>query len=135
MTYYADLTPYTFLPPDGPGAGAPRPWHGLPLLNVGWLSAARRYRRGTPPPGLAETLRRMTRTHRAGQTRGFHLCPWCSMRLLRAGPECPRGSAEIRAVGDGVAYAAPELIAHYVESHGYLPPDGFVHAVLRDREG
>ncbi|MET8573780.1 hypothetical protein [Streptomyces sp. NPDC005012] len=130
MPYYADLTPYTFLPPGGPGTEAPRPWHGLPLVNVGWLSAARRYRRGTAPQGLVDALWERTRTHRAQQTRGFHLCPWCSMRLLRAGPDCPRGSAEIRAVGDGVAYAAPELVAHYVESHGYLPPDGFVRAVL-----
>ncbi|WP_455682030.1 DUF7919 family protein [Streptomyces violaceus] len=30
----------------------------------------------------------------------------------------------------GVAYAAPELIAHYVEAHGYLPPADFVAAVL-----
>ncbi|WP_151771742.1 hypothetical protein [Streptomyces abyssomicinicus] len=135
MTYYADLTPYTYLPPGGPGTGTPPPWHGLPLLNVGWLSAARGYRKGTPPPELAETLREMTRSNRAQQTRGFHLCPWCSMRLLRAGPECPRSSAEIRVVGDDVAYAAPELIAHYVEAHEYLPPNEFVHAVLRGRQG
>jgi hypothetical protein len=77
----------------------------------------------------------MTRTHRHRQTRGFHLCPWCSMRLLRAVPACPRGSAEIRVVGDGVAYAAPELVAHYVEAHGYLPPDPFVRAVLQGGQG
>ena len=32
-------------------------------------------------------------------------------------------------MGKGVVYAAPELIAHYVEDHGYLPPPEFVEAV------
>lgn len=33
-------------------------------------------------------------------------------------------------MGDGVAYAAPELIAHYVEAHDYQPPADFTEAVL-----
>jgi hypothetical protein len=33
-------------------------------------------------------------------------------------------------MGDGVAYAAPELIAHYVEAHDYQPPADFVDVVL-----
>ncbi|WP_457757930.1 DUF7919 family protein [Streptomyces rubiginosohelvolus] len=33
-------------------------------------------------------------------------------------------------MGHGVAYAAPELVAHYVEAHGYLPPIEFMEAVL-----
>ncbi|WP_456044162.1 DUF7919 family protein [Streptomyces rubiginosohelvolus] len=45
-------------------------------------------------------------------------------------PEGPQGSAEIRVMGHGVAYAAPELVAHYVEAHGYLPPIEFMEAVL-----
>ncbi|MEV0490916.1 hypothetical protein [Streptomyces atratus] len=37
--------------------------------------------------------------------------------------------------GDGVAYAAPELIDHYVEAHGCLPPAEFVAAAVRGRQG
>lgn len=33
-------------------------------------------------------------------------------------------------MGGDVAYAAPELIAHYVEEHNYVPPAAFVQAVL-----
>lgn len=33
-------------------------------------------------------------------------------------------------MGRGVGYAAPELIAHYVEAHDYLPPTEFIEAVL-----
>lgn len=36
----------------------------------------------------------------------------------------------MRVMGSGVAYAAPELVAHYVEAHGYLPPADFIEAVL-----
>lgn len=129
MTYYADLTPYTY------GSGkrdleASDSWRGVPVLNVGWLARGRRYARGAPPPSLAEALKRMTRTHRAEQTRGLHLCPWCASRLFSRHPDSPGGSAQIRVMGNGVAYAAPELIAHYVEAHGYLPPTDFIEAVL-----
>jgi hypothetical protein len=41
------------------------------------------------------------------------------------------GSAEIRVPGSGGRiYAAPDLIYHYVEAHGYRPPDEFVEAVM-----
>jgi hypothetical protein len=29
-----------------------------------------------------------------------------------------------------VLFVAPEMVAHYVEKHGYLPPQEFVEAVL-----
>ncbi len=29
-----------------------------------------------------------------------------------------------------MAYAAPELVAHYIEARGYLPPAEFMEAVL-----
>jgi hypothetical protein len=43
------------------------------------------------------------------------------------------GAAEIRVFAkDGVAYAAPTLVYHYVSVHHYKPPDEFVRAL---REG
>ncbi|MFC8263325.1 hypothetical protein ACFUNF_38405 [Streptomyces sp. NPDC057291] len=97
---------------------------------MGWLDRGKKYSQGAPPPSLVEALKRMTRTHRAQQTRGFHFCPWCASRLSYGGPDGPEGSAEIRVMGRGVVYAAPELIAHYVEAHDYLPPTEFIEAVL-----
>ncbi|MGW3211106.1 DUF7919 family protein [Streptomyces parvus] len=63
------------------------------------------------------------------QARGHHLCPWCASRLFPRSPEGPQGSAEVRVMGNGVAYAAPGLVAHYVEAHDYLPPIEFMEAV------
>ncbi|WP_455680486.1 DUF7919 family protein [Streptomyces hirsutus] len=129
MTYYADLTPYTYDRDNG-DPEASGCWRGVPLLNVGWLSRSKTYSKGAPPTGLVDALQRMTQTHRAQQTRGCHFCPWCASRLLGPRDDSPRGSSEIRVMGNGVVYAAPELVAHYVEAHSYLPPADFVHAVL-----
>ncbi|MFD5100528.1 DUF7919 family protein [Streptomyces albidochromogenes] len=133
MTYYADLTPYTYDTDSGAPTSAPTAPRAVPHVNVGWLGRVRPYAKGDAPAGLVEALRGMQRTHRAQQTRGYHFCPWCAARmlgLLGARDTCPRGSAEIRVVGDGVVYAAPELITHYVEAHAYAPPAAFVRAVL-----
>jgi hypothetical protein len=29
-----------------------------------------------------------------------------------------------------VVYVAPELVVHYIESHGYQPPEEFIAAVM-----
>ncbi|MFF3322309.1 hypothetical protein [Streptomyces sp. NPDC002889] len=129
MTYYADLTPYTY-DRDNWDPTASGVWRSVTLRNVGWLDRGKTYAKGAPPPGLVETLKGMARTHRAQQTRGFHLCPWCTSLSAARRRDGPRGSAEIRVMGDGVAYAARELIAHYVEAHDYQPPADFTEAVL-----
>ncbi|MFC9646508.1 DUF7919 family protein [Streptomyces mirabilis] len=129
MTYYADLTPYTY-DRDNWDPEASGRWRGVPLLNVGWLSRSENYSKGEPHAGLVDVLQRMTQTHRAQQTRGYHFCPWCASSLFGPRGDCPRGSSEIRVMGNDVAYAAPELVAHYVEAHSYLPPADFVDAVL-----
>ncbi|MFF1835598.1 hypothetical protein ACFVXE_15525 [Streptomyces sp. NPDC058231] len=141
MTYFADLTPYTY----GHAAGQPEPGtpEGPAEINVGWLEPGQEYSAydaDDPPYALIDALKRLVATERVHQTRGFHLCPWCVDALLersageRARAACPRGSAEIRVLGDGVEYAAPELVAHYVEAHRYLPPAEFVAAVAGRRD-
>jgi len=40
------------------------------------------------------------------------------------------GSAEIRVKGDnGIEYACPDLIYHYIRKHRYLPPQEFLDAM------
>ena len=46
------------------------------------------------------------------------------------------GGAEIRVRGTtGIVRAAPDMILHYVEAHGYRPPDDFIEAVTASTEG
>jgi hypothetical protein len=42
-------------------------------------------------------------------------------------------NGEIRVAGEQVVYAAPLLIIHYIEEHGYLPPAEFLEAVAKTR--
>jgi hypothetical protein len=53
-----------------------------------------------------------------------------------AGTEIWLGSAEIHAFSQGgKIFSAPNLVYHYVERHGYRPPDEFVQAVIDGAEG
>ncbi|MEV6107340.1 hypothetical protein AB0M28_21910 [Streptomyces sp. NPDC051940] len=128
MTYYADLTPYAY--DRDWAADATRLWQGAPVVNVGRLDRGRPYEQGVVPSELAAVLNRMRHTHRTRQTRGFHFCPLCPSPTSGSYASHPYGSAEIWVRGSDVAFAAPELIAHYVEAHAYLPPAAFVQAVL-----
>ena len=51
--------------------------------------------------------------------------------MRRGNDELWLGSAEIRVFSnEGVTYAAPNLIYHYIVDHHYLPPEEFIRAVL-----
>ena len=41
------------------------------------------------------------------------------------------GNGEIKVSGQGITFAAPVLIVHYIEQHRYLPPAQFLEAVER----
>ena len=130
--YFPDLSAYEYL------KGRPA------ALNVGWLDPAHVFAQGEVPDGFVQRLRDIARRP-VNQTRGFYVCPFCDFgpaagnidraeqhrRRVEAGA---LSSAEIRVVGrDGGAYAAPILICHYVEKHGYRPPAEFVRAVMEMR--
>jgi hypothetical protein len=38
-------------------------------------------------------------------------------------------NGEIRVSGEGIVFAVPVLIVHYIEVHSYLPPAQFLKAV------
>lgn len=129
--YFQDLTPYTYPQirgrPQGPEASAVFP---PGLLHVGWLSPDHAFAKGPVPEQFLARLKRLCENPEI-ITLGFHVCELCpSDRQSK-----PHGSAEIHVRGHaGRAYAAPELIFHYVRDHGYQPPDEFVSAVLQQRE-
>lgn len=64
--------------------------------------------------------------------RGFHRCEFCSDDQIFAnknGVARMLGSAEVWLPGEGVLYAAPNLIVHYIGVHGYQPPDEYIRAI------
>jgi hypothetical protein len=124
VTYFADLTPYTYFDGEGPD-----------VLNVGWLEPDHPYPRGEAPAGLLSRLEELAE-ERVRQTRGYHHCGFCMRDVQAVAGEggwfaaVAHESAELRVPGDGVTYAAPLLVLHYIEEHGYLPPAEFCAAVL-----
>lgn len=131
MTHFEDGSSYEYQSQEGPAT------------NIGWLDAAHEYPKGPVPPEFVAFLSELCR---AGvlHMRGWHMCNLCVPdkerrsysdlvpTLVQAeGGDYSVGHAEIRVSGsEGVVYAAPDMVIHYVVVHGYCPPDGFIEAVL-----
>ena len=51
----------------------------------------------------------------------MHVCEFCNDK---------RGNGEIHVKGShGYKFVAPSMLIHYIEEHGYKPPDVFIDAV------
>jgi hypothetical protein len=125
MAYFADLTKYTYLPNQA----------GPNVLNVGWLDQGVPYQRELVDSDVVEALLRLCKKP-VNLTRGFHQCPFCRhvphlpVSMTVDDQRVTLGNAEIRVSGEnGIVYAAPTLVCHYIEKHEYRPPDGFLAAV------
>ena len=66
MTYYPDMTDYTFFDCDPGGQ------------NVGWLDKDHPIPTGEVPPSFLPRLAKLCFSARKNQTRGFHRCPFCN---------------------------------------------------------
>ena len=141
--YFADLSAYSYdLPRSLPD-----------VLNVGWLDAVHSISMGEVPADFRDQLRLCVKRFRVNQMRGFHACELCPTEDLRrardttdlrsalrelsrrqaitaAGEQLELGSAELwLPAGATAIFAAPNLIVHYIEAHGYRPPSAFISAV------
>jgi hypothetical protein len=95
---------------------------------VGWLSSSKPFPKGTSSaPFVAKlrercanwgTCRRVLNWSAAG---GRHTCEMC---------DAHHASGNLGIPASGLLYVAPEMIAHYVEAHDYLPPQEFIDAML-----
>jgi hypothetical protein len=95
---------------------------------VGWLSAAEPFATGDARPEFVTKLRTLATEWGASTVAlgwpvacGWHTCELCGTF---------RASGNFGVPGDRVLYVAPEMVAHYVETHRYAPPDAFIDAVL-----
>jgi hypothetical protein len=134
MTYFADGSAYSYL----------KEVHDPGSVNIGWLDSAFPFATGPVEPAFVDRLRQICQEG-VNRTRGLHRCNLCAREAAVGMPppisvQSPTGpfivgGAEIRVTGrDGIRYAAPDMIIHYVEAHGYRPPESFVQAVLEARE-
>ncbi len=121
MTYFADLSAYAYVAPSVAG-----------VRNVGWLDGNHAFPTGAHPPQRLDAIWAYCGII-VFPTRGLHDCPFCSSpsrTFARHHERLLLGSGEIRVFGPkGVAFAAPNLIYHYMLEHSYLPPDEFLKAI------
>ena len=103
-------------------------------ISVGWLDTAHDFPRGAVRPDLVERLTRIC-TRPIVKHRGFHVCEFCdfapdaTFAIQKAAGAL--SSTVIRVVGhDGRIYYSPAMICHYIEAHGYQPPQQFIEAVV-----
>jgi hypothetical protein len=126
MSYFADLTPHTYTP-----TGIFR------MLNIGWLGLPEKFNRGESSSEFQDRLRLLCE-NRIHLHRGFHVCEFCPKTDLSREESLKwskLGNGQIRVRGpDGIWYVAPTIIHHYVVEHHYLPPAGFIDAVLHPVE-
>lgn len=107
------------------------------LLNVGWLDRNEIFPQGKTSQEFRDALAEHIR-YSAVQTLGRHQCNLCNEKghtvsiKLKGKTVLSLGSCEIFVFADnGLIYAAPNLIYHYVLDCDYLPPEEFIEAVVR----
>jgi hypothetical protein len=124
MTNFKDLSEYSYGDPQ---------FHRPGTVNIGWLGPSADFDQMEVDEELLGLLWDHTKIS-VVQYRGLHECEHCpphtSNVAARNGEKRLLGSAEIRVFGgDGVIYAAPDLIYHYVAIHRYRPPKPFCAAL------
>lgn len=131
MAHFEDLSPCPYF------SG----FHVDILRAIGWLEAGHEYVRGDVSREFFEKLcELLQRPWTPYVFCGYHGCGFCRFTHGIASTRFHRDGNTIRipglsclnlfVPGDGVVYVSPELIAHYVDSHGYKPPEEYVQAVL-----
>ena len=129
MSYFADLTPYSYQEGESD------------TLNVGWLESGRPFPTGQLSAEFIAKLAWACIHFPAGRgTRGIHQCTLCPPMphgfhsVVISGKKHLLGTAEIRIQGSEATYASPNLILHYVVDHQYRPSADFVRGVLELRD-
>jgi len=141
MTWFPDLSPYTYLLDSYQQYGMKHIAEIQAALNVGWLAPGHDFPAGDPPAGFIDALAELRAEHAQVRTRGWHQCGFCepmdfhSVFSADTGEKRLRiGNAEIRVISkNGIILSAPTLVLHYVDRHRYLPPAEFIEAVLARR--
>jgi hypothetical protein len=121
MPYYPDLSEIEY--------------GGVRGLAVGWLAAEQPYATGTvSSETFGALVRLLQHPWQPAATAGIHLCPFCRFTggpstVDYGGVRAVMRSAVLVVPSPQCLYVAPSLIAHYVDAHGYAPPNDFGAAV------
>ena len=85
------------------------------LKHVGYLGG--HIPEGKVPDGFVDKVRQVQSWTGGIASMGFQTCPYCGKARSSLEPMAGR-------------YIWPEMLAHYVEEHGYKPPDEFITFIM-----
>jgi hypothetical protein len=94
------------------------------LVAIGWLEKDSEFETGDVSDSFYEKLNALcTSPWQPVVSAGFHSCSLCQF-------DGPRFTANLFVPYEGLIYAVPTAITHYIAAHWYKPPEIFVRAVL-----
>ena len=136
MAYFPDLAPYAYGYRLHAG-----------VVHVGWLDGTHPFPKGSVDCQMLGKIKALA-ARPVELYRGRHICELCAAppNLVKTyipdkgkmldpksswhkWAEQRWGNGEIRVSSEKVTFAAPVLVVHYIEEHGYLPPAQFLKAV------
>lgn len=95
------------------------------VRSVAWLGADHAFTTGVPPADLVPLLKQHLNNHwSVFAAAGTHGCEFCE-----AEGRVHRDSRNLFIPGPDTIYFAPGMIVHYIEQHGYLPPQVFIESL------
>ena len=114
MTWFQDLTRCSYFGEEC----------GFSLRAVGWLERDKAFPIGLVNSPVYSRLCELPRNPwQPMVSMGSHVCSLCWY-------EGAAGSSNLFIPGNGIVFVCPELIVHYMDAHGYAPPQEFCQAVL-----
>ena len=127
--HFADLSPCTY----SGGPDHAENWR-VPLLSIGWIDDDRPYLKGSVDSlvkiKLKELLRNMQEEFPYLAHLGTHECTLCQAKH-RSGSGIQFSNIVLFVPGADCVYATPGMVGHYIDEHGYAPPQAFCQSVMR----
>lgn len=125
MTCFSDLTAYSHQIEPFTLAG---------VKNVGWIDVESLFPLGDVPEKSLLKLTRLASGNGVFRplvepVRELHACQICGALQLRDSVGNALPNAELWIPANGVIYAAPVMILHFIAVHNYLPPEEFIAAI------
>ncbi len=113
MAWFEDLAPCSYFMPE---------W--TFLRAIGWLEAGHPFPTGVVEQRIYDTLLELLRNPwQPFVFAGVHQCDVCWYTG-------PYGGSNLFVPGTRCVFVCPQLIVHYMNAHGYRPPEEFCRAVL-----
>ena len=127
--FFEDRSPYQYYQPS------PLQY----VLNVGWLDSTHVFPTAKSPTAFLAKLRAIVAGKyvnvdvHVNRMRGIHPCNLCGEESIPLenchGRPYALGMSEIWIPAEGLWYASPSMVVHYIQAHLYLPPREFIVAV------